>query len=97
MQTTLHSAGTAVLPHKKPLMKVITALFDAPSKVGSSNSVPWCSIKSESPSCRLSNVHCAPYGVLQALLLLLKACQCSVSGLQALCFCMDLVDSMVSG
>lgn len=38
MQTTLHSAGTAVLPHKKPLMKVITALFDAPSKVGADNS-----------------------------------------------------------
>jgi hypothetical protein len=34
MQTTLHSAGTALLPHKKPLMKVIAALFDAPSKVG---------------------------------------------------------------
>ena len=38
MQTTLHSAGTAVLPHKKPLMKVITALFDAPSKVGAEDS-----------------------------------------------------------
>ena len=33
MQTTLHSAGAAVLPYKKPLMKIIAALFAAPSKV----------------------------------------------------------------
>lgn len=34
MQTTLHSAGTAVLPLKKSLMKIIAALFAAPSQVG---------------------------------------------------------------
>ena len=33
MQTTLHSAGTAVLPLKKSLMKIMAALFDAPSQV----------------------------------------------------------------
>ena len=33
MQTTLHSAGAAVLPHKKAIMKIIAALFAAPSKV----------------------------------------------------------------
>ena len=33
MQTTLHSAGTAVLPLKKSLMKIIAALFAAPSQV----------------------------------------------------------------
>ena len=33
MQTTLHSAGPAVLPHKKAIMKIIAALFAAPSKV----------------------------------------------------------------
>ena len=35
MQTTLHSAGTAVLPLRKSLMKIIAALFAAPSQVGS--------------------------------------------------------------
>ena len=35
MQTTLHSAGLAVLPHKKAIMKIIAALFAAPSKVKS--------------------------------------------------------------
>ena len=35
MQTTLHSAGTAVLPHKKVIMEIIASLFAAPSKVRS--------------------------------------------------------------
>ena len=33
IQTTLHSAGAAILPHKKVIMKIIAALFAAPSKV----------------------------------------------------------------
>ena len=33
MQTTLHSAGPAVLPHKRAIMRIIAALFAAPSKV----------------------------------------------------------------
>ena len=33
MQTTLHSAGPALLPHKRVIMQIIAALFAAPSKV----------------------------------------------------------------
>lgn len=35
IQTTLHSASAAVLPHKKAIMKIVAALFAAPSKVQS--------------------------------------------------------------
>ena len=55
MQTTLHSAGTAVLPHKKPLMKVITALFDAPSKVGADQSI-WSHGAPSSLTCCLAGL-----------------------------------------
>lgn len=55
MQTTLHSAGTAVLPHKKPLMKVITALFDAPSKVGADQSI-WSHCASSTLTCCLAGL-----------------------------------------
>ena len=60
MQTTLHSAGTAVLPLKKSLMKIIAALFAAPSQVRCICNSLYACMGSAKPSNCVPAAACAP-------------------------------------